>query len=86
MASYSDKELADLLRALPPAPPHVVEAAAQIPRIKEQVERVLPHLGDLAGDRQAETAALEAAIEAAGLEPEPQLLEALRRQLGDPGQ
>lgn len=77
----TDEELAELLRSLPEPPAHWIEAAEQIPRIKRQIAEVLPHLEAMAADRAVETAELEAAIEAAGLEPEPRLVAGLRQYL-----
>jgi hypothetical protein len=78
---YTDKELAELLRLLKPAPGHLVEAAKQIPRVKRQIEEVLPHIGGLSDNRELETAELKKAIEAAGLSPEPELVAELQRRL-----
>lgn len=83
MTEYTDKELAGLLRALPPAPAHWVAAAKQIPRIKEQIVEVLPFLEEVAPGRAVETAELEKAIEAAGLTPEPLLIAELQRHLAE---
>lgn len=81
MTEYSERQIAGLLRVLAPAPAHWVEAAQQIPRIKKQINEVLPFLGEIATGRAVETAELEMAIEAAGLTPEPQLVAELQRHL-----
>lgn len=83
MSKYTDRELAGLLRSLPPPPAHWVEAAQQIPQIKRQITEVLPFLESTAPGRAVETAELEKAIEAAGLVPEPQLVTELQRHLAD---
>jgi len=83
MSEYSERELAGLLRTLPPPPAHWVEAAEQIPQIKRQINDVLPFLESTAPGRAVETAELENAIEAAGLVAEPQLVAELQRHLAD---
>jgi len=83
MNDDTERELAGLLRSLPPAPAHWVEAAQQIPRIKKQIIEVLPFLESAAPGRAVETAQLEKAIEAAGLTPEPQLVAELQRHLAE---
>lgn len=81
MSAYSEQQIAGFLRELPAPPEHWVEAARHIPRVKRQLEEVLPHLEAQASGRAVETAELERAIEAAGLEPAPELVDALRRRL-----
>ncbi len=79
MPVYSEHQIASLLGELPAPPDHWIEAARHIPRVKRQLEEVLPHLGDQASGRAVETAEMERAIDAAGLEPAPELVNALRR-------
>lgn len=81
MAPLDDTALAALLRALPPAPSAWVEAAAGAPRVRRQLDEVLPRLSPEARARAAETAAFEQALREAGAEPDPQLVAAARRRL-----
>ena len=83
MSDQPESDFTDRLRALPPAPDDWVEAAREIPRMRRQINDILPHLGELAAGRAAETAELESAIEAAGFTPEPALVAELRRHLGN---
>ncbi len=83
LSDQPESDFTERLRALPPAPDDWVEAAKEIPRMRRQINEILPHLGELATDRAAETAELESAIEAAGFTPEPALVAELRRRLAD---
>ena len=81
MAEFSEKRLAELLRALPPPPEHWLEAARQAPRIARELDQVLRQIDSQEIDRAWQTAELERAIEAAGLTAEPELVDALRRRI-----
>jgi hypothetical protein len=82
MPPYDEITLATLIRSLPPAPEQWVEAATEIPRTKRELDALLPQLERDAELREAMSIDLEAALEQAGVEPRPQLVDALRRRLG----
>jgi hypothetical protein len=81
MPAYDEITLASLIRSLPPAPREWVEAAAQVPRTKRELDALLPELERDAELRGAMTEDLEAALERAGVEPRPHLVAALRRRI-----
>lgn len=78
MSEYDEQTLAELLRTLPTPPQAWVRAAQEIPLagLDEIVERAR---ADQAF-RAALLADLEKALEGAGYEPEPALVEALRER------
>lgn len=81
MSGYDEIQLANLIGALPPAPEPLLRAARELPRTRRELEEVLPRLeGDAEFRRQA-TLDLERALERAGYEPSPDLVEALRRRM-----
>ncbi len=81
MTRSDDIELAALIRSLPPAPEAWVEAAKQIPATRRDLDRLLPMIEQDAELREAMTRDWEAALNSVGVEPSPQLAEALRRSL-----
>jgi len=76
---YDEDRIAQLLRGLPPAPEHWIQAAQEIPfaRLDEIVARAERD----AEYRRALLADLESALAGAGLAPDPLLLESLRERL-----
>ncbi len=72
--------LADLLRALPPVPAGWVAAAQQLPVARAQLDELVARSEADAAFRQALLADLEQAVAAAGFDPHPQLLRALRER------
>jgi hypothetical protein len=76
-----EEHIAALLRALPPAPPGWVAAASELPIARRALADIEARLADDPA-RAAQTAELEAALEQAGYEPTPGLLDAVRRELG----
>ena len=68
-----DDAVAHLLRRLPPAPDGWVDAARELPRARRAVEEM-----DVAGAGD-----VAAALRAAGHDPTPALLAAVRHVLGD---
>ncbi len=83
MPIYDEEELAALVRALPPAPPSWVAAAAELPRTREELEQLLPRIEQDARFRAELTRDLERALEQAGFEPEPSLVAELRWRLAE---
>jgi hypothetical protein len=80
---YDEERLADLLRALPPAPQGWVRAAQELPRSRVELDDIVTRA--VADDRfrRALIADLEQALQSEGYEPEALPLEELRRRLGD---
>jgi hypothetical protein len=86
MANYDEITIARYIRELPPAPEAWVEAAKQLPRTRQQLDRLLPMIERDAELREAMIRDLEGALEQTGVEPEPNLVSALRRRLGMEGE
>lgn len=81
---YDEEVLGRLLGALPPAPADWVEAAAQLPETRRDVERIVA-LAEADAQFAAATAAdLEAALRARGFQPSERLLAEVRRRLRVP--
>jgi hypothetical protein len=78
---FQEERLGRLLAALPPAPGGWVAAAAELPRARGALAGIEAELEGEA-DRAAVTARLEQALAEAGHEPTPELLRAMRRELG----
>jgi hypothetical protein len=85
MTSHDEQEIAELIGMLPPAPAAWVSAARELPRTERELKQVLPQIEGEAASRAKDTKALEAAIEAAGLEARPELVNELRRRLASRG-
>jgi hypothetical protein len=81
MTTYDEQKLAELLRALPPAPEAWVEAARELPLARRRMDDIVARSVADAEFRQALIADLEAALEREGYEPESLPLEELRRRL-----
>jgi len=77
----SIERLAELLRALPPAPQGWVTAAQELPLARSRLDEIVARAEADAEFRAALVADLEAALAAAGIHSEPRLAEALRRRL-----
>jgi hypothetical protein len=85
MTEYDEVEIAELIRLLPPAPETWVAAAKELPRTRQELDRLLPMLERDAELRAALTGDLEAALQRAGFRPKPPLVAELRRQLARQG-
>ena len=85
MTSHDEQEIAELIGMLPPAPEAWVSAARELPRTERELKQVLPRIEGEAASRASDTRELEAAIEAAGLEVRPELVNELRRRLASRG-
>jgi regulator of protease activity HflC (stomatin/prohibitin superfamily) len=79
--SYDAERIAQLLRALPPAPVGWVEAAQELPRARRGLDEIVARAEADAAFRARLVADLEAALAAEGYEPSDALLEALRERL-----
>lgn len=81
MNAYDEERLAELLRALPPAPQAWVTAAQEIPPVRGQLDELVARAQADARYREQLIADLERALEAEGVEPNPIVLDALRERL-----
>ena len=79
-----EERLGELLAMLPPAPAGWVAGAQALPAARRALEEIDARVLDGVEARAVETAALEAALARAGLEPTPERIAALRRLLDDP--
>lgn len=81
MTTYDEQRLADLLRALPPAPEGWVTAAKELPRARVELDELVARASADAEYRKAVLADLEATLRQAGHEPDPARVAALRARL-----
>jgi hypothetical protein len=79
---YDETRLAELLRALPPAPEGWVRAAQELPRVRRELDEIVARAEADARFRKQLIEDLEAALRAEGYEPDLMLLEELRRRFG----
>jgi hypothetical protein len=80
---YDEERLAELLRALPPAPAGWVQAAKELPAARRSLDDLVERARADVELREAVVADLEAALEREGVEPIRPLIEELRRQLSE---
>jgi hypothetical protein len=80
MSEYDEETLADLLRTLPTPPQAWVQAAQEIPLAGRSLDEIVERARADQAFRAALLADLEKALEGAGYEPEPALVEALRER------
>ena len=78
MTTYNDERIAELLRALPPAPAAWVEAAQQLPMLLVELDTLVARAEADAAFRTKVLADLEAALAEAGIEPKPVAVARLR--------
>lgn len=78
---YDEERLGELIGLLPPAPAGWVKAAQELPAARRAIDEILARAEADLAFREALVADLEAALEQAGVTPEPRLLDALRREL-----
>ena len=83
MTAYDEDRLADLLRALPPAPGAWVRAAQELPLLEKGLGEIVAKAEADADFHRRLVADLETALEAEGYEADPALVEALRARLED---
>ncbi len=76
-----EEQIARLLRRLPAAPAAWVEAATRLPSVGSELDTIVERAERDAAYRAQLTADLEAALRSAGVEPEPDVVEHLRRRL-----
>jgi hypothetical protein len=80
MGTYDEERLAQLIRTLRPAPEGWVRAAQELPLARRGLDEIVGRAEADARFREALIADLEAALAAEGYEPDPELVEALRRR------
>ena len=78
---YDEERLAELLRALPPAPEGWVRAAQELPRSRRELDDIVARAVADQEFRQALVDDLERALRDVGYEPQSLPLEELKRRL-----
>ena len=81
MSTYDEERLAELIRALPPAPEAWVLAAQELPLARRGLDEIVARAEADAEFRAALIADLEAALAAEGYEPTDRLVAELRERL-----
>jgi len=83
MSTYAEERLARLIGMLPPAPDGWVQAAQELPSARRGLDQLVARAEADAAFRAAVLADLESALQAEGVEPQPRIVEKLRRRLVD---
>ena len=83
MNETREERLAELLRALPPAPAGWVEAAQELALSRRTLDEIVSRAEADAAFRRALVADLESALAAEGYEPKRPLLDAIRERLAN---
>ena len=81
MSTFAEERIAQLIKALPPAPLGWVTAAQELPLARRGLDDIVARAEADGEFRQACLADLETALVAAGYELDADLLAALRRRL-----
>jgi len=81
ITDYTDEHVAELLRALPPAPTGWVTAAAELPRARAELDTIVGLATADADFRRALIEDLETALRAAGFTADRRRVVELRRRL-----
>lgn len=81
MKTHDEERIADLLRLLRPAPEAWVQAAQELPLALRGLDDIVERARADDQFRRALIADLEAALASKGYEPDPQLVDAVRRRL-----
>jgi hypothetical protein len=79
--AYDEERIGRLVGLLPPAPLGWARAAQEIPVLRRSLDAILARAEADAAFRPALIADLEAALAQAGYEPEPRLVDELRKLL-----
>jgi len=79
--AYDEERIGRLVGLLPPAPEGWAQAAQEIPVLRRSLDEILARAEADAAFRPALIADLEAALAQAGYEPEPRLVDELRKLL-----
>lgn len=83
MSNYDAERLARLIGMLPPAPEGWVQAAQELPAARSEIDQIVARAQADAEFRAALLADLETALQAEGFEPQPRVVNELRRLLAD---
>jgi hypothetical protein len=83
MSSYDHEQLSKLIGMLPPAPEAWVRAAQELPEARRGLDELVARAEADAAFRVQVLADLEQALQAEGIEPEPRVVEKVRRLLAD---
>jgi hypothetical protein len=83
MSAYDEERLARLIGMLPPPPDGWVQAAQELPVARRGLDQLVARAEADAAFRAAVLADLESALQAEGVEPQPQVVAELRRLLAD---
>jgi hypothetical protein len=83
MSAYDEEHLARLIGLLPPAPEAWVRAAQELPAARRGLNELVARVERDAAFRAKLLADLESALQAEGVEPEPRVVQELRRLLAD---
>ena len=83
MSAYDEEQLARLIGLLPPAPEAWVQAAQELPAARRGLDELVARAEQDVAFRAKVLADLENALQAEGVEPEPRVVEELRRLLAD---
>ncbi len=81
MTAYDEQRLAELIKALPPAPQGWVEAAQELPLVRGRLDDIVAKAEADLAFRDALIANLEEALRHEGYEPATIPLDELRRRL-----
>jgi hypothetical protein len=83
MREYDEQRLGRLIGMLPPAPEGWVRAAQELPAARRGLDQLVARAEADAAFRASVLADLESALQAEGVEPEPRVVDTLRRRLAD---
>ena len=83
MTAYDEQRLGRLIGMLPPAPQGWVQAAQELPAATRGLDQLVARAEADAAYRATVLADLESALQAKGVEPEPRVVEKVRRLLAD---
>jgi hypothetical protein len=83
MREYDEQRLGRLIGMLPPAPEGWVRAAQGLPAARRGLDQLVARAEADAAFRASVLADLESALQAEGVEPEPRMVDTLRRLLAD---
>jgi hypothetical protein len=83
MSSYDHEQLSRLIGMLPRAPEAWVRAAQELPVARRGLDELVARAEADAAFRVQVLADLEQALQAEGIEPEPRVVEKVRRLLAD---
>jgi len=83
MREYDEQRLGQLIGMLRPAPEGWVRAAQELPAARRGLDELVARAEADAAFRASVLADLESALQAEGVEPEPRVVDTLRRLLAD---